>query len=90
MPRPVCLPCMKFFRPLKNGVVIEEGRPIQNNGGPPVWGPYKLWHADLWHCPSCQTQIVTGYATKPLAEHFEPTYASDPAHAESLGRVDDC
>lgn len=65
MPKPICVKCGLFFKPKENGVMIEEGRPI-NNGN---WAPYKLWRADLYSCKGCGTEIVVGFAREPCAEH---------------------
>lgn len=74
----VCVKCRRFFRPKKNGFVVEEGMP----GGHKFvdeassWGAYKLWHADLLACPDCETQIVAGFGRKPISEHFMSDYTA--------------
>lgn len=72
----VCMQCKKFFHPLKNGVYVEEGKPGfgKNYRTETGWSSYKLWAADLVHCRECETEIVTGFASRPIAEHFKPDY----------------
>lgn len=82
----VCLPCGKFFRPKKNGVWIEEGMPISKT----EWGPYKIWQADLVECPSCRTEVVTGFGMKAAVEHFQPDYSKFREMAKPIARIDDC
>lgn len=65
MPNPLCVRCQVEFRPKKNGVFVEEMAPF---------GSYKIWHADLWQCPCCKTEIVQGYAQQPIAEHYQKEY----------------
>jgi hypothetical protein len=89
----VCRSCAMFLRIKKNGVTVEEGMPlgpVQADGGPESWGPYKLWQGDLYACPGCGFELVTGFAGAPLAEHYEPTYADTRRRFEPLVRVDDC
>lgn len=60
-----CVPCRQFFRPKKNGVIVEE------------WAndrPYKLWAADALECGGCGAVIVTGFGRLPIAEHYQKDY----------------
>ena len=86
MPRMVCRGCLRFLKPKKNGIMLEEGRPL--GGG--AWGPYKPWMADLWACPGCGAEIVAGFGQGPFAEHYQPTYAEMCEKYPPLFRVDDC
>jgi hypothetical protein len=52
----------------KNSVTVEERLETQE--------PYKLWDADLWECPECGVEVITGFGHGPLAEHWQPTYAA--------------
>ncbi len=77
---PVCVPCRKFYRPEKNGVIVEEGmpsgsrQPITDSSG---WGPYKLWYADKLKCPDCGHELIYGYGADAFAHHFQSTYAGE-------------
>jgi hypothetical protein len=59
--------CGRFMRVKKNSVTVEE---LLEDGG-----PYKLWDADLWACPECGTEVISGFAKLPLAEHYQADYA---------------
>lgn len=64
--KPVCLKCRKMLRVKRNGVCIEEGRPIgrplkEGKPDPDVeesWAPYKLWMGDVWECLTCGLEVV--------------------------------
>lgn len=76
MVKPICIGCNCFYRPKRNGVVFEECMP---EGGAPMgqpegWRPYKLWRGDLWKCPKCGHELISGVASLPLAEHYQPEY----------------
>lgn len=84
MPKPVCIPCQRFFRPLRNGVYVLEQKPKYNgdpkwlgkvvppgNSHPELWEPYKTWMADSWKCEGCGTTIVTGFGFNPLWEDYK-------------------
>jgi len=93
--KPVCVPCERFMRPKRNGYSFLEGMPVgQVHGtgkGAKGWVPYKLWMGDLWECPTCKTQLITGVAPKPIAEHHESNFGQQ---VESYGAqrllVKDC
>jgi hypothetical protein len=63
--------CGRFMKVLKNSVTVEE----QLEDG----SPYKLWDADLWACPDCGHQVISGFGREPLAEHYQPGYAATRA-----------
>jgi hypothetical protein len=93
MPKPACVKCRRFFRPKKNGFVLTEGMPADGVSNPEYgalegWQPYKVWLADLWECPGCGVQIVSGYAPHPLAERHESNFASELALSQM--QVNDC
>lgn len=69
--------CGRFMRPKKNSVTVEE---LMEDGA-----PYRLWDADLWECPECETQIIAGFAQEPFAEHYQPSYAGTRARLRALG-----
>lgn len=73
---PVLCNCGRFMRVKKNGVTVEE---LLEDGT-----PYKLWDADLWDCPECGREIITGFGREPLAEHWQPTYAAHRARLRPI------
>ena len=68
--------CGRFMTVKQNSVTVEE---LLEDGG-----PYKLWDADLWACPACGLEVVTGFGTAPLAEHWQPTYLAQRARLAPL------
>ena len=64
MPKSVCAKCEVELKPEHNGVIVSE---MMNNNTK----IYKLWRADLWKCPGCGIEVVLGFASMPLMEHFE-------------------
>ena len=58
--------CGRFMQVKKNGVTVEELTEEQES--------YKLWDADLFECPECGVEIISGFGRGPLAEHYQPTY----------------
>lgn len=79
MPKPACLTCGRFFRPLKNGICITEGMPKSQVALPgkeyaSEWEAYKLWRADAWKCEGCGATIIVGWANSPYAEHYQPGF----------------
>ena len=65
--------CGTFMRPKKNSVTVEEL--FEDGSG------YKLWDADLFSCSNCAAQVIVGFGSGPIAEHYEPTYT------ETRGRL---
>jgi len=53
------------MRPKKNGVYVIEMADF---------GPYKVWHADLWECPKCGHLTIAGFGTEPMAEHYDEKF----------------
>ena len=52
MPLPICVPCKKQMTVVQNDFPICDGE---------VAGfPSTVWIGDLYECPVCKTQIVTG------------------------------
>lgn len=88
--KPACVKCGLFFQPKKNGVVLEEGRPVDHPSGQQEWLPYKLWHADLLECTGCGTQIIVGYGFEPLSEHYKPGYAQWKERFPPIVFIKDC
>ena len=56
MPRMICVRCQRDLIPRKNGVLF-----IDMAYDPPI--PMASASADLFQCPSCGMQIVTGFST---------------------------
>ena len=76
----ICRKCEREFKPKENGVVVVEMFQL-----PPK--PYKLWHADLWHCPVCGIEIVAGFAGSPFAEHFKDDIQAIIKKAKTSGQT---
>ena len=68
--RPICLKCNVFFRPHRNGVYFTECM----QGGDHGWRPYKIWAGDIWKCPSCEHQIISGVGANHMREHYEDDF----------------
>ena len=63
---PICCKCGREMRPEENGVVA-----VLYAHQPPV--PYEAYRADKWRCPSCGTEVLSGYSQEAIAVHFEVT-----------------
>jgi hypothetical protein len=48
------------------------------------FGPYKLWTADLWKCPRCGVEIISGYSQRGIEDH-EETFKIDVMFAKKSG-----
>lgn len=90
MPMMVCVKCQLFFHPKKNGVTVEEGMPLSSRKGGDQWVPYKLWHADILECRGCGTEVIAGFASRPIAEHYQEEYKSIKAQLCPVVFVKDC
>jgi hypothetical protein len=64
--RIVCPKCQIELRPKKNGVAAEAMT---------VDGPYQLFVADLMACSGCGLEVVAGFGSRPIVEHFQAEYA---------------
>jgi len=51
------------------------------------FGPYKLWVGDVRDCAPCDTQVIVGFADRPLSEHWRPDFAERVAEARATGTV---
>jgi len=71
--RPICVKCQVEMRPETNGVglldMFEEP-----TGSRTKYSPYKLWDADLYKCPTCGHEIVTGFGQNPISEHYQQNF----------------
>lgn len=81
MPKPVCVPCQRFFRIKKSGFYFTEGFPVGQERAlpgkqePEKWRPYKIWSSDRWECEGCGATILSGFGEQPIAIHHEPDFA---------------
>jgi len=66
--RPVCAKCECEMRPERNGVGLLD---MFNPSDKPDLQPYQLWDADLYKCPKCGCEIVTGFGCNAIAQHWE-------------------
>jgi hypothetical protein len=64
--RLVCQKCQIELRPKRNGVAAEAMT---------VDGPYQLFVADLMACSGCGLEVVAGFGSRPIVEHFQAEYA---------------
>ena len=93
--KPICVPCQRFFRCVKNDFPFIEGMPVGDNFSsgaayPDHWTPYKLWYGDKWKCEGCGSEIVVGVAQQPLAEHYQPSFERIVASLNPSLQVNDC
>jgi len=65
--RPVCARCSVAMVPKKNDVAAVEMLRTRR---------YVLWSADLYECPDCGCQIVTGFGAKPVSMEHEPGFVA--------------
>jgi len=63
MPKVICAPCQRQFKPEKNGVIAVEL--YANNTL-----VYRIFRADLLRCPECGSLIVAGFAQKPYMANW--------------------
>lgn len=77
---PICVECRLFMTRVKNGVSVLTHAETR---------PYQLFRADLFECPGCGGQVVTGFGSNPESEHFAPDFAERIERAEQLVKVYD-
>lgn len=69
MPYPhdvVCTACRTHLRIETQRVLVIEMA---------SFGPYKVWNADLYKCPGCGAEMVTGFGQCPIrADHYAPDF----------------
>jgi hypothetical protein len=65
--RPACVKCRVEFRCKKNGFMA-----VTMAGLPPQ--PYQIWSADMWECPGCKVQILSGFSRIPIAENWQENF----------------
>jgi len=66
--KPVCVKCQCELRPKTNGVGLLDMYNPSDKAEPQ---PYQIWDADLWACPRCGYELITGFGSRPIAEHWE-------------------
>lgn len=72
VPLAVCCKCLVTMRPEKNGVFVEV---LVKDGNGNVIPYYKI-SSDKYKCPKCETEVFTGFAQEPIAEHWQDNYDS--------------
>ena len=93
--KPVCVPCRQFFRQVKTGFYFIEGMPSSSPAKPGLaepdkWKPYKLWSSDKWRCEGCGAEILQGFGSSSLAEHFQPNFKEKCEEFGAEYQVNDC
>lgn len=63
--RPVCIKYGVELHPETNGVGVLDLADF---------GPYELYDADLWKCPSCGMEVVGGFGIGPVSMHLDPDF----------------
>ena len=76
MSKVICVKCNRQMRPEHNGEIVLENHSDYTT-------PYKLWMADLYKCPVCGIQVVTGFASNPRAEHYQEYFKEQLEEAKT-------
>lgn len=92
--KPICVKCHRFYRPKKTGLYFIEGMPDDGAkpglAEPEKWKPYKLWSGDMWACPDCGAEIISGVGRDRIAEHYEPEFSATAQRLHADFQVNDC
>lgn len=77
---PICRACHRFFRAKRNGYYFLQGMrdsfDVQPGlAEPEKWEAGRIWVADLYACPGCGAEILTGYGRSPVAEKYQDGFA---------------
>jgi hypothetical protein len=93
--KPICIPCQRFFKPEKNGQMVEERKPTTNEARPGkddahLWDSYKLWMTDRWKCPGCHSEIICGAGRDPICISHQPDYEKVRGWEPNIVIVNDC
>lgn len=92
--KPICFPCQRFFKPIKNDFGFLEGIPeIGAKAGtaePEKWRPYKLWSGDKWKCLGCGAEIIVGFGLEPISVHHEKDFEEKVKSFGVTYQVNDC
>jgi len=78
----VCVKCQIRLKPKKNEVGVLD---IGNDGK-----PFYIWDADLWECPNCGIEVVTGFGQRPMANHTEEKFEDIVRQWKADGTVIEC
>lgn len=54
------------------------------------WVPYKLWFGDLWKCPGCGHELISGTGFTPIAVVHEDGFAEKVKLRGATFQVNDC
>lgn len=73
--RPVCAKCGVELFPKKNGVGCLDYAYF-GEGEEQKAEEYQIWDADLWECPKCHCQIVTGFGFEPIDIHHNESFSA--------------
>jgi hypothetical protein len=54
------------------------------------WRPYKVWCGDMWKCPSCGHELISGVGQEPLREHYQEGFEDlrEKLKADAINIVD--
>lgn len=89
----VCVKCGKFYKIVRNGVVVEEGMPAPDRPTNPEsatkWLPYKLYLADHYRCDTCGSEMAVT-VDRPFAVQHHENYTILKEARPPLVFVEDC
>jgi hypothetical protein len=97
--KPICVPCRRFYRMKKSGFAFVEGMPRGGNFEDPApigtraperWQPYKVWFGDLWRCPDCGAEVITGTGYQPMAERHHDDFRDLIERLGATLQINDC
>ncbi len=80
--RPVCVKCKREMKPERNGIILMD---VDVDGT-----DQEAWHADLWCCPVCGTEIVTGFGCNPVAHEWDGMIPRVKGQAIAAGEYYEC
>lgn len=94
--KPICCACRRFYRPERTGLSFIEGMPQRSDTPPGLgareseWVPYKLWSGDVWKCPGCGHELISGTGSIPIAVVHEDGFAEKVKLHGATFQVNDC
>ena len=62
-----CVSCQTYLAAAKNGIIVLETMSDRIT-------PYKIWMADLFECPDCGYQLISGFGLNAISEHYMPEF----------------